>query len=95
MESVLLVWGTRSRARRAALIADYANKIAQPLRNLAPEEVEAALDGLRSERDAVLASLRLLKPRAQKDQSRPRSSERYLHQKGTRRLRFRKQLKAI
>jgi hypothetical protein len=45
------------RARRAALLADYARKIAQVLRHTHPDEREVAIEALQAERDAALEAL--------------------------------------
>jgi Relaxase/Mobilisation nuclease domain len=47
------------RSKRAALIADFARRIANVFRNLPPDEIRAAIEALHSEREAALQALRL------------------------------------
>lgn len=50
------------RAKRAALLADYANKIAQVRRHAHPDARDAAIEALLAERDAALEALKVAQP---------------------------------
>jgi Relaxase/Mobilisation nuclease domain len=47
------------RSLRAALVAEYASKVAAALRHLPPTEIDAAIAALRSEREAALDRLKI------------------------------------